>query len=604
MKRPVSPLAAPPTRLSAVAIAVVAALAAAGAILPATAATLSGSVVDAHGAPMFGAMVTLRNTQGFSETVYTDAAGRWRLGTGQQGALSLRARAYRHADQLQPLMVGDQDLGSLTLRLMPLTEPASLSEALPASAHAATLRWQDAGTRESFVSQCMFCHQIGNALTRKPRTSAEWTDVIARMQSYGALITHDNERHFPLVLSETFDGMPVQAVLTPDATPELARLTLREWAFGGPLNYVHDIEIGRAGLIYGVDMSSDDIWILDPRTNAIESIRMPPNELPLGGMFAGAVSPLGTFAAHHGPHSIIEGPDGRMYITCSLGGEIGIFDPATAAMEFVKIGGDAVYPHTLRFDRQGTLWFTLALSNQIGRMDIYTRRIDIIDLPSNGFWRWLTDAMLPSIMRVAAWFPRSDLQLALSHHKPSGQGHRIFNLPYGIDINPIDGSIWYTKLYSSYIGRVDPLTLEVKEFPTPHKGPRRARFAADGTLWIPSFEEGYLMRFDTRSQTWVRSYRLPTLAADQQETPYALNVHPRDGAVWITSNQSDRLFRFDPQSGRYTSIPTPTRVNFMRDIVFTDDGRICTSNSNLPAAAIEGGRPTLICIEDNLSREP
>lgn len=561
------------------------------------AATLQGHVLDHDRAPLYGAMVTLRSTDGYAETVYSAADGSWRLETRQHGSLTLRARASGRADRIDQVTLGDAAPPPLDLVLMPHPDAQAVSDALPASAHAATLDWQDARNRREFVSQCMFCHQVGNALTRKVRDREQWSQVITRMQSYGSLVTRDNEREFPRILARSFDGTPVRAPRTPDATAALAGTRVREWAFGGALNYVHDIEIGRDGRIYGVDMSSDLVWVLDPRTNALESIPMPANDLPLGGMFAGAVSPLGTFAAHHGPHSIVEGPDGRMYMTCSLGGEIGIFDPQQRSFEFVRIGGDAVYPHTLRFDRSGTLWFTLALSNQVGRMDITTRRIELIDLPANGAWRWVTDALLPSMLRLAALFPRQDLQLSLSHHKSTGQGARIFNLPYGLDISPVDGSVWYTKLYSSRIGRIDPQSGSVSEFPTPHAGPRRARFASDGTLWIPSFDEGYLMRFDTRARQWVRSYRLPTLAADQYETPYALNVDPSDGSVWVTSNLSDRLFRFDPATDAFTSVPSPTRVAFMRDIVFSADGQVCTSNSNLPAAAIEGGRPTIVCID-------
>jgi streptogramin lyase len=559
---------------------------------------LQGTVTDQNGTPVFGAMVTLTDSNGHSETVYTGAAGQWQLDTTRQGDLTLRVRAHAFTDDTRGVSLKADTKSRLTTVLARNDRNAqAYSDALPASAHAATLDWQDRGLREGFVSQCQFCHQIGNALTRRPRSEAEWSAAIDRMHGYGALITAHEQQQFPKVLARSFTGAPVTTVLTPDASPLLAQAKVREWSFGAGSNYVHDIELGRDGLIYGVDMGTDLLWILDPKTDAIESIALPPGDLPLGGLFAGAVAPLGTFAAYHGPHSIVEGPDGKLYMTNSLANEIGIYDPATKSFEFVPTGGDTVYPHTLRFAPDGTLWFTFALSNQIGRMDIATRAITVIDLPSNGFWRWLADAMLPTVLEVASWWPKSDLHVTLSHHQLSGEGHQVLNLPYGIDISPLDGSVWYTKLYAGYIGRIDPVTLEVQEFATPYRGPRRARFDANGVLWVPSFEEGYLMPFDTRDKRWRKSYRLPTLAADQYETPYALGVNNAgDGHIWITSNLSDRLFRFDPKTEQFTSYPSPTRVTFMRDIVFTPDGEVCTSNSNLPASAIEGGRPKIVCI--------
>ncbi|MCP4379393.1 MAG: hypothetical protein GY794_24885, partial [bacterium] len=127
-------------------------------------------------------------------------------------------------------------------------------------------------------------------------------------------------------------------------------------------------------------------------------------------------------------------------------------------------------------------------------------------------------------------------------------------------------------------------------------GPRRPRFAPDGILWIPAFDDGALMSFDPESEEF-KNYPLPTLAPGEYETPYALNVHPDTGVVWLTSNMSDRIFSFDPKTESFTSYPLPTRVSFLRDLVFTDDGKICSSHSNLPAYATEGGLAGFICLD-------
>lgn len=558
---------------------------------------VQGQVILPGGTAVAGAMVTVSDGAGTSITTYSGEQGQWTLDARDlQPPLSLRVRAgTAYDDAVQPLAEGVS--GPLTVTLQRLTDLHALSERLTASAHAATIRWQSAGARGDFISQCHFCHQFGNAFTRKPKTESEWLDTIRRMEGYGALITWKNEAEFSQALASSFQGQPVEPVQTLSMHPQLPGARVQEWSFGGPLNYVHDIEQARDGLIYGVDMSADRIWILDRARNRIEFVQWPANGLPLGGMFAGAVAPLGTFAAHHGPHSIIEGPDGKLYTTNSLAAEIGIFDPRTRTTEFVSIGADALYPHTLRFDQEGTLWFTLALSNQIGRMDIHTRAITLIDLPSHGGWRWLSDALLPTVLEVASWFGKQDLHVTLSHHRLSGEGRAVLNLPYGIDIDPVDGSVWYSKLYSNYIGRIDPKTLAVEEFPTPASAPRRLRFGADGILWIPSFDTGTLMKFDPRQKQFVKSYSLPLLADNEYETPYAVAVHPRDGQVWIAANMSDRLLRFDPVTETFTAYPSPTRVTFMRDFIFTPEGEVCTSNANLPAAAIEGGRPKLFCLK-------
>ena len=65
----------------------------------------------------------------------------------------------------------------------------------------------------------------------------------------------------------------------------------------------------------------------------------------------------------------------------------------------------------------------------------------------------------------------------------------------------------------------------------------------------------------------------------------------------MTSNMSDRILRFIPTQERFISYPSPTRVTWLRDLVFTEDGKVCSSSSNLPAYAIEDGVPSFICID-------
>ncbi len=575
--------------------ALVAVLIVSSALDTARAEQISGQVKADSGQPLSGVIVTLTDPGGHSESVYSDDKGNWRLNTTTLGQASLRARAPLFDDTVQPVTLPAKEPYALTIK--PLTELADISDRLTASAHVSAIHWKDPVTRRDFVSQCQFCHQMGNEWTRTERTPEVWKSIIDRMQGYGSLLTHKDEDEIREALAANFNGQPLQAVQRYDLSPELSSAEIREWAFGAGLNYVHDIELGKDGRIYGVDMSSDKLWVLDFATNQTEAIDLPPNGLPLGGMFSGGVAPLGTFAAHHGPHSIIEGPDHKLYMTCSLGGEIGVFDLGTRKTTFLPIGGDAIYPHTLRFDKEGILWFTLAASNQIGRLDPKTAKFILIDTPSNGFWRWVSDAMLPTILKVSSWFGKKDLYVTLSHHKMSGEGYRVLNVPYGIDISPVDGSVWYSKLYADRIGRLDPKTLKVQEWPTPHAGPRRMRFDKDGNLWIPSFGEGYLMKFNTRTLQFEKNYKLPTLAENEYETPYAVAVHPRTQEVWVSANLSDRTLRFNPKSETFIAYPSPTRVTFVRDFIFLPDGNVCTSNSNLPALAIEGQRPKIFCIK-------
>ncbi|MBI2383397.1 MAG: carboxypeptidase regulatory-like domain-containing protein [Gammaproteobacteria bacterium] len=563
----------------------------------AAAASLQGVVNAPDGRPVAGAVVSLTRGDGvLRESAYSGADGRFALSTAQSGAATLRIRAARFADDARELNLDDAQRVELRVALRPLTDPAQISDALPASAHAARVQLDDARVRQSYRSQCFYCHQIGNAWTRRPKSEDRWSDTLDRMQRYGALITWDSERDIVRTLAATFDGRPIPDRQTQAYDPALASAKLTEVAVAGGMSFVHDLELGLDGRFYSVDMANDIVYVTDLASGRSEPVPIPDKGLPLHAELAGASAPVAAFNAHHGPHSIVRGPDGRFYTTHSMSAGIGVLDPKTRRFEFHKVGGGAVYPHTLRFDRDGVLWFSIALSNQLGRFDPRTGAMRVIALPSGDFWRWLSDKTLAGMLKVTSWFPGKDLHLILSHHKWSGQGHRILNLPYGLDINPLDGSVWYSKLYADRIGRYDPGTGAIEEWPTPLEGPRRMRFASDGTLWIPAFGGSGLMKFDPRSERF-ESYPLPVLADGEFETPYALNVHPATGDVWITSNLSDRMFRFIPATAKWIAYPMSTRTTYMRDIVFAPDGAVCSTNSNLPAPAIEGQVQAIVCLQ-------
>lgn len=565
----------------------------------ASAATFSGTISTASGLHVSGALVTLLSQDATrKQTVYSDAAGRFAIEAPFTGKLKLRVRTPFYDDVLYELAVSGDEHIAQDVVLSKKQDRQAQSDSLSSSAHAATLKFEDPKVRDSFVSQCNYCHQVGNSLTRRPRDKAAWEQTVGRMQGYMAMLNRREEQSIANTLHEGFQGQPVANVQTYEYSPDLASAKVEEWLVGDGLSFIHDAEIGHLdGKFYGADEGHDVIWELDPETHQIVQHKLPePPGLPVGGKFAGFQLPIGVFNGKHGPHSMAEDKDGKFWITNALSSYLISFDTKSKEFEQFPIGGDTLYPHTIRIDKAGMVWFTIAVSNQVGRFDPQTKQFTLIDLPSNGWKRWLTDALFPSILKVSSWFPQKNLPLVLSHHRWSEQGKDVLNLPYGIDVNPKDGSIWYAKLLSSKLGRIDPQTLEVTEIDTPLSGPRRPRFDRDGILWIPAFDHGAIMRFDPQSKDF-KSYKMPTLAPNEYEAPYALNVHPQTGDVWITSNTSDRLFRFDPQSEQFTAYPLPTRVTWMRDLVFTRDGKVCNSSSNLPAYAIEDGRPSMLCLD-------
>ena len=221
---------------------------------------------------------------------------------------------------------------------------------------------------------------------------------------------------------------------------------------------------------------------------------------------------------------------------------------------------------------EGMLWFTLYASNEVGRFYPKTKHMTVIDLPNN-------------------WAHKEIVE------RPSAV--------YGLDINPIDGSVWYTKLYANQIGRIDPKTLQVQEWTPPVFGPRRARFDKDGGFWIPGFGDGTIARLDTRSMKYT-IYKIPTLGPDEVEAPYAVAVEPKTQNVWVSTNISDRMFRYEPASRRWTAYPMPTRGLVTRDVVFTADGRVCGASNpwGVPSPGlVEGNMDSIVCLQPDPARK-
>ncbi|MDE2561091.1 MAG: carboxypeptidase regulatory-like domain-containing protein [Sphingomonadales bacterium] len=562
----------------------------------AQAASFTGKVTLPGGAPAYGAMVTVFDAAGETrQTVYTEADGSYAVRTPYAGKLRVRARLAGYKDVDSEQQAAADSKGKVDLALLTFASLDEADLALSASAFNARLPWQNVKRdRPAFVSQCNYCHQVGNSFTRIPQDHAGWMATVNKMEGMLAMVSTSEKEVIADTLTRGFNRGPITAHQSYGASPELARAKVREWLVGDGYTFIHDADVAKDGLLYGTDEGHDILWALHRDTGKIDEYPLPRSDLPRGGLFSGMKLPIGQFTGQHGPHSMGQTSDGRIWITNALSSTLMSFDPATKKFVTYPVGHDALYPHTVRVDSHDIVWFTIVASNQVGRFDPTTGRMTVIDLPHNGFVRWVTDMLFPTLMRIGSWFPNHAAQLNLATSRIFG--HKVMAFPYGIDVNPKDGSIWYAKLYASKIGRIDPKTLEVKEWDTPMIGPRRPRFDANGIFWIPSFDEGGLMRFDPATQKF-KTWKIPAIGHGEYETPYALNVDKRTGQIWMAANNSDRVLRFDPKTNKFFSYPSPTRVTVLRDFSFTQDGQVCSSSSNMPAMAIEDGRPSFICID-------
>ena len=531
------------------------------------AGTVSGTVVGDSGQAIVGAIVTLSDKRGISESVYSNDKGEFRLETKLQGELDFWARKRYHRDDTRKLALPAAAKASVKVTLAALKDPKALSEDHPPLSHFSRIAFDKDEkalfSRPNFARDCLSCHAVGEAVTRQKKPVEEWTKTVQRMHAYLGNGDPKAAQTRSEMLAKAFDGTPVSSKPSVPTDPLLFAAKVYRWRLETALVPHDPAAHSRDNRIYTVDMMGGKVLETDLKSGATKEYVEPADGMPGGGVFTkmGMPAPYG-MTVPRGPHSLAEGKDGKFYLTDLIGNSIGEFDPRTKkfAHHQIPMEAKALYPHTIRAARDGKLWFTIAFSNQVGRFDPATKEMKILNMPHS-----------PSLSIVGG---------------PS---------PYGIDIHPADDSVWYASLSSDKIVRIDSKTFEVKEYDSPVRGPRRQRFDAAGNLWVAGFSEGAIARIDVK--TWqAKVYRLPVFAPGEVPSPYALAVHPKTGEIWVNDTMLDLVWRFLPKEERFVAYPLPLKGTYTREFTFPKQGWACTTNNSLNKF-IEGGFPELICID-------
>lgn len=118
-----------------------------------------------------------------------------------------------------------------------------------------------------------------------------------------------------------------------------------------------------------------------------------------------------------------------------------------------------------------------------------------------------------------------------------------------------DGLLWYTGQMTNKLGRVDPATGAVQEFPlkTPHSGPHGLVEDATGNIWYTA-NTGALIGKLNPANGEVTEYPLPDPTI---RDPHTL-IFDQAGMLWFTAQAGNRIGRLDPQTGQIQLLTPPT----------------------------------------------
>jgi virginiamycin B lyase len=258
------------------------------------------------------------------------------------------------------------------------------------------------------------------------------------------------------------------------------------------------------------------------------------------------------------PHSCIVDSRGRVWYSGNRNGTIGRLDPVTGTITRYPIPDTTVKdPHTMVFDRDGNIWFTAQQSNAVGHLNVTTGKFRIIK-------------------------------------PPVPEGKRSTN-PYGIALDS-KGRPWFNLFNTNTIGTLDPVTFELTTYPLADERTRDRRIAitTDDQIWYVDYTRGFLGKFDPRTKK-VDEWPLP---GGRNSLPYGMTVDDRD-RLWIaeTGSQPNRLVGFDPKTATFFSnTEIPGELNTVRYMIFDKRSKLLWYGSDagrIGQAAVTGTKTAM-----------
>ena len=182
-----------------------------------------------------------------------------------------------------------------------------------------------------------------------------------------------------------------------------------------------------------------------------------------------------------------------------------------------------------------------------------------------GMWRSVQESMIQLPESEAA-----SIAEYLAEHFPAREDRKptLIDGPVEIDIqewivptlgqrsrDPVeapDGSIWWTGMWASLVGQLDPVTGNMREYPLPPEArPHSIVPGEDGFIWYTGNSNGTIGKLDPVTGD-ITEY--PTEAGD----PHTAVFHP-NGNPYFTSQRAAMLGRLNPVTGELKEIPTEPR---------------------------------------------
>ena len=198
-------------------------------------------------------------------------------------------------------------------------------------------------------------------------------------------------------------------------------------------------------------------------------------------------------------------------------------------------------------------------TNQITRSSGYTREdwreliqtmIDLSGSPAGDAISTYLATHFPSGTQLQPTLVSGEASITFREWKVPTLGQRARD-----PVQAPDGSIWWAGQWANLVGRINPETGDIQEYPLPEGAkPHSVTADQEGNIWYTGNGNGTIGKLDPRTGM-VTAYKMPDPAARDPHTA----VFDNRGTLWFTMQQSNMVGRLIPATGdiKLVTMPTP-----------------------------------------------
>lgn len=147
------------------------------------------------------------------------------------------------------------------------------------------------------------------------------------------------------------------------------------------------------------------------------------------------------------------------------------------------------------------------------------------------------------------------------------------SFPHDPAVGP-DGALWYTGLLSEKLGRLDPRTGIIIEYPLKTADPGLHGLTADkeGRIWFTAGYQGYIGMLDPGMSGRVDEWLSP---GGPGSKPFAIAA-TTDGMIWYSESgmRTNTIVRFDPVTKDFLKWPVRSGGGVIRNMAAAPGGDI------------------------------